>query len=215
MYTFIHTPVYGHAVYGEILSRVKKGAVFLDVGTGFKQELRRLAADGAPGRNMRALDVSSDFWELGYDLFKDRGRLDAKLIVADVLAMGDGNGELNALKATVDVIHTGNFFHLFDWNDQAEALKRLVVLTRVGALLVGHQTGRKPAKCTLIRGEPRFYHDEESWQKMWDEVGEATGTTWALEVEVGEHDILGLKQDDFIWMGPYARALRFVATRRT
>ena len=205
--------MYGHAVYAEILSRVKKGGIFLDVGTGFGQELRRLTADGAPGRSMHAIDLSSDFWELGYLLFKDRGRLDARLIIADVLATDDGNGELKALKAKVDVIHTGSFFHLFDWSDQAEALKRLVVLTRVGALLVGHQTGRKPAQCTLIRGEPRFYHDEESWRKMWNEVGEATGTTWALEVEVGEHDILGLKQDDFIWMGPYARALRFVARR--
>lgn len=205
--------MYGHAVYAEILSRVKKGGIFLDVGTGLGQELRRLAADGAPGRNMLAIDLSSDFWELGYLLFKDRGRLDANLIIANILATDDGNAEMTALKGKVDVIHTGSFFHLFDWSDQAEALKRLVGLTRVGALLVGHQTGREPAKSTLIRGEPRFYHDQESWRKMWNEVGEATGTTWALEVEVGEHDVLGLKQDDFIWMGSYARALRFVATR--
>ena len=200
-------------MYAEILSRVKRGDVFLDVGTGFGQELRRLAADGAPGQNMYAVDLSSDFWELGYVLFKDRERLDAKLIVADVLASDDGNGDLEALKAKVDIIHAGSFFHLFDWDSQAEALKRLVSLTRKGALMVGHQTGRKPAKRTLIGGEPRFYHDEESWRSLWSTVGEATGTTWKIEVEVGEHDILGLKQDGFDWMGPYAKALRFVATR--
>ena len=205
--------MYGHAVYAEILSRVKKGGIFLDVGTGFGQELRRLAADGAPGGNMHAIDLSSDFWELGYVLFRDRERLEAKLIIANVLAADDGDAELTALKGKVDVIHTGSFFHLFDWSEQAVALNRLVDLTHVGSLLVGHQTGREPAKSTLIGGEPRFYHDEESWRKMWNEVGEATGTTWDLEVEVGEHDLLGLKQDDFVWMGPFARALRFVATR--
>lgn len=205
--------MYHHPVYAEIISRVKRGDVFLDVGTGFGQELRRLAVDGAPGQNMYAVDLSSDFWELGYVLFKDRERLDAKLIVADVLASDDGNGDLEALKAKVDIIHAGSFFHLFDWDSQVEALKRLVSLTRKGALMVGHQTGRKPAKSTLIGGQPRFYHDEKSWRNMWTEVGKVTGTTWELEVEVGEHDILGLKQDECDWMGPYAKALRFVATR--
>lgn len=213
MYAFIHCPMYHHSVYAEILSRVKRGGIFLDVGAGFGQELRRLAADGAPGQNMYAVDLSSDLWDLGYILFKDRERLDAKLIVANVLASDNGNGDLEALKAKVDIIHAGSFFHLFDWDYQAEALKKLVSLTCEGALLVGHQTGRKPAKRTLIGGEPRFYHDEESWRKMWTEVGDATGTTWKLEVEVGEHDILGLEQSGFDWMGPYAKALRFVATR--
>ncbi|KAL9043937.1 MAG: hypothetical protein Q9214_002891 [Letrouitia sp. 1 TL-2023] len=203
MCTFIHTPLYGHAMYSEILSRVKRGGIFLDVGTCFGQELRRLAADGAPGRNMYAIDLSSDFWELGYGLFRDRERLGAKLIIANILATNGDRSDLDALEAKVEVIHAGSFFHLFDWGDQAKALGRLVGLTRPGALVVGHQTGRKPAKRTLVGDEPRFYHDEDSFHKMWREVSDATGTAWALEVVEGEHDILGLKQDDFSWMGPY------------
>lgn len=74
------------AVYADILSRISNGGIFLDVGTGFGQELRRLIADGALGRNMYAIDVSSELWELGYRLFKDRERLDARLIVADILS---------------------------------------------------------------------------------------------------------------------------------
>lgn len=48
---------------------------------------------------------------------------------------------------------------------------------------------------------------------MWNEVEEATATTWVLEIDVGGFDILGLKQDDFTWMGPHAKALRLIATR--
>ena len=214
-YTFIHTPMYGQSVYWDILSRLKEGSIFLDVGTCFGQELRRLLADGAPNQNMFAVDLSSEFWELGYRLFKDRGRIHAKLIIADILAKGNGGTELETLVGKIDIIHAGSFFHLFDWNDQVAALKKLVMLSRVGALLVGHHIGRKPAKCTLIRGEPRYYHDEESWRKIWKETEEATGTEWMIDVEVGKHDILGLKQEDFAWMGPFARALRFVAIRRT
>lgn len=66
MYTFIQTPIYGHAVYSEILSQVKNGCVSLDVGTGFGQELRRLSTDGAPGCNMHAIHLSFDFWERNY-----------------------------------------------------------------------------------------------------------------------------------------------------
>lgn len=65
MYTFIHTPMYNQAVYAEIVTRVKGGAKFLDVGTAFGQELRCLAVDGAPAHNMYAIDLSSDLWELG------------------------------------------------------------------------------------------------------------------------------------------------------
>lgn len=129
-----HTPGYAYThsstlpcMDAGILSRVKSGGTFPNVGTGFGQELRHLAADGAPGRNMRAIDPSSNFWELGYCLLEDRGRLDAKLTTVNSLSTDDDKRELKALKAKVDVIHTGSFFRLSDWGDQVEGSKRLLV----------------------------------------------------------------------------------------
>lgn len=293
MYTFLHTPLSDHPIYPEILHRLtttttnttapattaaatvgtsdNNNNIFPDVGTGFGHELRRLKADGVPGCNMRAMDISTELWELGYTLFRDRERLGVEFVPADLVASppsptspsppspaadagrdGDGDsgetgeaaeaaesllGNLNVQQ--VDIIHVGSFFHLFDWDRQARALERLMrlttttttpggerrsgsesesgagegALTGAGALIVGHQTGRVPAKATMIRGESRFYHDTDSWRRLFTEAGEATGTSWAIEVEVGLHDTLGFQQEDFLWMGPYARALRFVARR--
>lgn len=39
------------------------------------------------------------------------------------------------------------------------------------------------AGMTMQGGDKRFLHDARSWQKLWDEVGEATGTRWRTEVD--------------------------------
>lgn len=49
------------------------------------QDLRRLAVDGAPTANMYATDIIGDFWDLGYDLFRDRDTMKAEFIKADIL----------------------------------------------------------------------------------------------------------------------------------
>ncbi|MCJ1356032.1 MAG: hypothetical protein MMC33_006026 [Icmadophila ericetorum] len=213
-HTFLFTPItHRPHLYTEILSRMKNdNALFLDIGAGMAQELRRFVADGAPSGNMVAVDVGTDFWELGYELFGDRGRLGARFLRVDVLNEdedGDvddedeGRKELDALKGRVDILHAGSFFHLFDWSAQMCALRRLIALAASNALFVGHQTGREPAKETDIGGKPRFYHDEESWRKLWREAEEATDTQWEVETVFGGYEVLGLK-GDFAWQGPFA-----------
>ena len=34
-----------------------------------------------------------------------------------------------------------------------------------------------------------YLHDAASLQKLWDEIGEATGTKWVVETRLGEAEI--------------------------
>ncbi|KAH7029525.1 uncharacterized protein B0I36DRAFT_364056 [Microdochium trichocladiopsis] len=43
-------------------------------------------------------------------------------------------------------------------------------------------SGGSPA-LTMQGGDKRFLHDARTWQRLWDEVGEATGTRWRTEVD--------------------------------
>lgn len=121
--------------------------------------------------------------ELGYDLFLDKNKLKSRFIPSDVF---DPNSNLlKELTGKVDIIHTGSFFHLFDWNQQIEVAKRVVTLLRPrpGSLVIGRQIGNLEAKETLRRSGHglRYRHNPESWEKFWEQVGNETGTKWKVE----------------------------------
>jgi hypothetical protein len=157
--------------------------------------LRALAAAGAPSENLYATDLRRDFWELGYELFKDRETLKSRFIEADVLADDDaaaGEGEgLKALDGKIDIIYAGSFLHLFDYAGQSKVCERIVRLLKPvkGSVVAGRQVGYVVAGERVHRTnyrEKMFRHNEESFKKMWEEVGEKTGSKWKVEVELKE-----------------------------
>lgn len=188
----------------------------LDIGTCFGQEIRQLAANGAPTLNMYAVDLIPDFWELGYELFRDRERMHAHFFVADILD-GKSSDSLRVLKGRVDIINSASLFHLFSWEKQVKAMIQMAQLTSgPGALIAGHNVGREPAGVTenkWYKNNPPFLHNEDSFHRIWDEVGEATSTKWEVEVLLGGNEIIGLEKGELAWMGPLARTLRFTITR--
>lgn len=88
--------------------------------------------------------------------------------------------ELKALQGKTDIIHGGHFFHLFGWEDQIDVLVRVVKLSHTGKMLVGHQIGRAAADevtTTMGVGQKKlFYHNDDSWKRMWEEVQRRTST---------------------------------------
>lgn len=75
MYQFLDLSLMTTDVYQEVLERVKHGENFLDLGCCFGQEIRQLVFDGAPSANTYGSDLWSDFLSIGYELFKDKDRL--------------------------------------------------------------------------------------------------------------------------------------------
>ena len=206
-------------LYSTIKSRLSGGGKFLDLGTCFGQDIRALIADGVPSEALYATDLKSDLWELGYSLFNDRDLNATTFFAADFLSStndGVGNAGLKGLEASVDVIHAASFFHLFDWSGQIVALQRVVALSKIGTLMVGHQVGNERAVAQQIRhrGTEVFYHDEETWRKIWRDVELETGTEWEVSVEKVLPREFGLDPDDWKWMGSDRRILHFSCARK-
>ena len=101
------------------------------------------------------------------------------------------------------IVHVGALFHLFDWDDQLLIAKNLISLTRKreNAVIFGWQfAARKSGLVSLgPNKEAQIYgHNEESMERFWKEVAEATGTEWSLHVrcEWSEPDrVAGLAND--------------------
>ncbi|KAG9247682.1 hypothetical protein BJ878DRAFT_145566 [Calycina marina] len=60
---------------------------FLDLCCCFGQEMRRLAYDGLPVSSMYGAELGRDFFELGFNLFKDGETFTCNLIAADISAL--------------------------------------------------------------------------------------------------------------------------------
>jgi len=174
--------------YALVLARLKTGNEnFLDLGCCFGQELRKLAADGAPPERLYGTDLRPEFFDLGYKLFRDKDTLKSRFIAADIF---DPKSELHELDGKIDVIYAGSFLHLFDYKGQFDACKAIVNLLRdkKDSMLLGRQVGNLTPGERVHRtngGQSMYRHNAESFKKMWDEVGKATGTKF--RVEVTEH----------------------------
>ena len=157
-------------------------------------------ADGAPGENLYGADLRLEFLELGYELFQDKGVLKAHFLECDLFEEDDkaeGGKELSKLDGKIDIIHTASFLHLFGWEDQVRAGMRMVRLMTNDALVFGRQVGTpKPGVYTSRsnKSRTRYSHDPESFQKMWDEIGEKTMTKWKVIAELQQAG--GWQRDD-------------------
>jgi len=188
MYRFLDLSLIGSPNYPEVLTRLKSGQRYLELGSCFGQEIRQLVSDGLPSDNLYASDLRLDFWNLGYELFLDEDRLKATFVEADVF---DADSALAQLDGTIDILHSASFFHLFGYEKQVEVAKRVVKLLRPvpGSLLLGRQVGS--ANPGVIghpqngRGEV-FRHDEQSWKGLWDKVGEELGVRFEVEAKLEE-----------------------------
>ncbi|KAF5871520.1 putative methyltransferase domain-containing protein [Botrytis fragariae] len=196
-FQFLDIVITSSPYYPTLLSRLASpGTKFLDLGCCFGQVIRRLVYDGALPENLYGCDLRAEFFELGYDLFKDKDNLKSTLFKADIF--DEDNVDMKRLEGDIDVIYAGSFLHLYGWDDQVKICKILArAMKKEGSVLMGRQGGGKFAKevtFPLHEENKMFVHNAESFRKMWDEVSETTGTKWKVECKEVQ-----LRSDD--WKG--------------
>lgn len=182
-----------HPIYPEILSRLtstSSSSRILDLGCGLGQDERKLVLDGVEPEKIFGVDISQGLINAGYELFMDRGSKEkdkitfvkGDILVEDPLKWADGN-----LAEGVEIVHVGAVFHLFEWEQQVVLASKLATLTsrKEDAVIFGYQFSSPNPGVHMLGPKKEakvFGHDKGSWTKLWEEVGEATGTKWRVEI---------------------------------
>ena len=204
--------------YTQVLMRLRSGATFLDAGCCFGQEIRYLVQDRVPSAQLYGFDLVPDFIDLGYELFRDRDKLQATFTSGDVLAgptAPGGHGFAN-LKGKIDIVFASSFLHVWDWDDMVKVVKYLVYMTRPqpGSMVVGKQLGSVNARQYHMPTSSGFNyrHNVESMRRFWQQIGEETETNWKVEADVYQGPEL-TENRNHAWSEPEMRMVWFKAVR--
>ncbi|GAB1194174.1 hypothetical protein APSETT444_003415 [Aspergillus pseudonomiae] len=182
--TFLDLELSQSPAYARIVNRIKQGALFIDLGCGLGQDIRRLAYDGAPPENLVGLDLRKEVVELGYDLFKDGDTLKARFIVQDLL---QDTPLFREMIGNIEIINSGLFMHLWNWAGQVRIGRRMVeLLTHQGGLVTGVHFGGQDSGIKTEDWIERFFHNEMSFRQMWIEIEGLTGARCSLALRAQE-----------------------------
>jgi hypothetical protein len=176
--------------------------------------MRQLAFDGVPSERLYGAELYAEYVDLGYTLFRDRDTLKSKFIVSDILDPDDA--PLQSLYGTFDIVQAGQFFHCFGWQDSLKVCERIVQLLKPepGSIILGELVGsQKPQEMEMapLSSSGKLYlHDLTSFRRLWDAVGEKTGTRWQVDGEVDAPEIVQAIRK----VAPDTHRLIFRVTRR-
>ncbi|KAK5996710.1 Methyltransferase prhM [Cladobotryum mycophilum] len=183
------------------LQAPNSGDALLDLGCCLGQIVRQLAYQGIPTEKLYGADLFQEFLDIGFELFRDEGKWPADHFTAiDLLSKDEGVKE--KLQGKVTIIHAAKLFHLFDWADQVSIAVRVLDFLKPDVpnpMIFGNQVGKRDNPGTTpIAGINLFLHNPGTLQRMWDEVGEATGTRWRVEaafLDKKAEELPGLSED--------------------
>ena len=191
------------------------------MGCFLGQDLRRLVVDGAPSENMYGADMVN-FWDLGYEMFHDKGRFKARFVEGDLFSIGvegeGGSSMEKAVEGCMDIVNSSHVLHLFDYPTQLAACKKHIALLKSepGAMITGLQIGS-------VRGYERpigfgskgtqYLHNPESFEKMWRQLEEETGTKWQVDSRTVDLANWRLNRKQWEYIGEDTRGLEYVIKR--
>ncbi|KAK3325921.1 hypothetical protein B0H66DRAFT_616655 [Apodospora peruviana] len=198
-------------LYPRLLSRLQPGgARFLDVGCCLGQDIRKLVFDGAPAENLVGLELRQGYINLGYDLFRDRSKLGAKMLQGDFVNDSLDDKEI---WGRFDIVNFSMVLHVFSWEDQVRLLERGIKALKPntsGTSIIGLACGSLDGKIEDWGGQVPA-HNEESFVRLVKEVEERTGTRWEVDVELDTFFDVGDPKHAFL--GPEFRRVVFELTR--
>ncbi|KAI0160835.1 hypothetical protein GGR52DRAFT_148359 [Hypoxylon sp. FL1284] len=211
MFRFVNLDLAAHYAYEDhvrlpLQQPVPDGAtepLFLDLGTCFGQDVRKLVYDGARVERLWASDIEPKFIELGFELFKDAHKLPNDHFLCPGNLLSDlPDDRLRQLYGKVTILHMTAVFHLFSLQDQKRAADRCLRLLRKDTggpvLLLGSQVGSTvpgPYQGQNISSgyTHKYRHDGQTWAELWQEV--CGGEEWKEKVKKVETTSKLLGQD--------------------
>ncbi|TFY63125.1 hypothetical protein EVJ58_g3435 [Rhodofomes roseus] len=214
-FTFTELQLARFPAYGQLLKlgKEREGAVFLEIGCCFGNDIRKAVADGYPLQNCIVSDIEPALWDYGFQLFKDTPEtfpvpfvagdsLDPTFLepVPPFTSLPSTPApplasvkRLSELQGHVSAIHLSAVFHLFPEEKQLHLARALAGLLSPasGSMILGWHAGL-PQK-GVFEGRERpdsqhidlFCHSPETWKELWDGVVFPKGTV-RVEAELRE-----------------------------
>ena len=154
--------------------------------------IRKLVYDGVPSSRVYGLDIDRAFIDQGYELFRDSNTLSSPFVVADLFSL-PSTELIEKLGGGVDIVYAASFFNLFNWDQQILLASHVIRLMKpkTGSMLLGRQLGSLEAgeyPHLKMDGSTTYWHDIESWKKLWTEAGKSTNSLWRVEATLDEKD---------------------------
>lgn len=210
--------------YQQVLDRLRTdpSANFLDAGCCFGQEIRSLADQGVPSRQLFGCDLEKPFIDLGYQLFRDQDRLEATFAAGNLTADDAvfAESELSRKMAgKMDIIFASSLFHLWDYETGLVAAKRLIKLCRdkPGVIITGRQVGSLLGGHYPMLGVDskafHYRHNFETLKGFWKDIEEATQTRWRVEASYIADDAIEKAKNALPGYDENTRVLCWSATR--
>jgi len=178
------------------LGKARTGALFLDVGCCFGNDVRKAVAEGFPLDQAIGSDIIPEFWEMGHKLFRTTQEtypvrfIPGNALDPDLLSSvppfasppSTPAPSLSTLKTLtplhghVSAVHASSLFHLFDEENQTALARALASLLSPmpGSIIFGSH-GALPEKGLVVQSIPgilnplpMFCHNPESWSQLWE-----------------------------------------------
>ncbi|KAF8586105.1 hypothetical protein K439DRAFT_1341562 [Ramaria rubella] len=189
-----------------MLGKRRPDAIFLDVGAGFGNDVRKLIADGYPTDNIVATDLHQGLWNAGHDLFKSNAKmLPVTFVPGDIFeltaaiekAPPSNRPELVSLRSLVplkghiSVIYAAHFFHLFNEHRGKELAERFAHLLshEAGSVIFGLHLGAPEAILQTTPAGTMFCHSPTTWKSMWRSVFPSESVKVEAEVVKGHQNM--------------------------
>jgi hypothetical protein len=102
----------------------------------------------------------------------------------------DDSSPLVELAGKINIIYTGAFFQVFNFDQQETIAARIVQLLvpQPASVIIRQQSGSETAgdysRASDTSRRKHFRHNPESWQELWDGVGEKTGSIWSVKANL-------------------------------
>lgn len=99
-------------------------------------------SDGAPSSAaMSGMDIEPAFFDLGYEIFRDRDKMYATFLAADLTRTSTPS--IAPLRSKIDIISAQSLFNLFKLEDQKTVAQHLISLVKPvpGSIVLERQAG--------------------------------------------------------------------------
>ncbi|ORY70427.1 uncharacterized protein BCR38DRAFT_106276 [Pseudomassariella vexata] len=217
LFRFLDFGIHLSPDYPTVVRRVQEGATFLDLGCCFGQDVRKLAYDAGTSFNLIGTDLEEPFLQLGYELFRDRGRCDATFVRGNVFE----EDFLEPYRGKINIIYVGSFLHLFNEAQQKKVVRQVNRLLRPqkGSMVFGRHLGAEKGGHFTMKsiGWDLYRHDLQTIADLFQSNGSADGDVqevkWEVTSSLGRYESANWDDDRRGWQGDETKQMIFTAVR--